>query len=78
MDTFTPMPIGIRPSDDSFAGAATAGAGAGDDAAEESGIAAAMRDAERLVSNTSTANAETLRMVAPQKSELSTGKTLNL
>src|ERR1700730_1356948 len=82
VDTFTPTPIGIRPSDDSFAeaagaGAAVAAAGA-DEESGESGMAAARRAIRKLLSNNSTASTETLRMAAPQERELSTPETLDL
>jgi hypothetical protein len=76
------MPIGIRPSDDPFAGAAGAaafGAGAGAAAEEsgESGIAAVIRDAETLLSNKAIVNNWILRMVAPQEEKLSIRNNFN-
>src|SRR5260370_42136339 len=70
----------MRPSDDPWAGTAGAAAEAG--GAEESPssvmAAAARRAAGKFISNKSTANTETLRMFAPQKSELNTRETVAL
>jgi hypothetical protein len=78
------MPIGIRPSDEPFAGAAGAagaaafGAGAaGAEESGESGIAAVIRDAETLLSNKAIVNNWILRMVAPQEEKLSIRNNFN-
>jgi hypothetical protein len=74
------MPIGIRPSDDPFAGAAGAAAFGAGAAAEESGgsgIAAVIRGAETLLANKAIVNNWILRMVAPQEEKLSIRNNFN-
>src|SRR5258707_15342055 len=58
VDTFTPTPIGMRPSAACFAGADESG---------ESGVAAVRRSTGKVISSNSRANRGILRMVAPQE-----------
>src|SRR5690349_15718723 len=81
VDTFTPMPIGMRPSADCFAGTAGSAAAAGaaaPDGSNESGTAAASCNAAKFVSNRTTVSTGTFRMAAPRKNERSICETVVL